>query len=302
MFGLLNINKPSGLTSRAVVNNIERLTRPFKAGHAGTLDPLATGVLIVGVGPATRLLEYVQQMPKTYRATFLFGQYSETDDIEGEVEILHNPEIPSLNDIGTCVDQFCGTILQRPPKYSALKIGGRRAYDLARRGKSVELSARPVTIHSLRIICYAYPKLKLELTCSGGTYVRSIGRDLATALGTSAVMSSLCRTAVGNFTERKSTSLQHLHPGSFVDHLLPPQLAVTTISPHTLSDEQAKDISYGRKIEVEPRENDSMRAETMAAFWDGTLIAILRRGGPNQWHPQKVFSTPGCAATPSRRL
>lgn len=302
MFGLLNINKPSGLTSRAVVSKIARLARPFKVGHAGTLDPLATGVLIVGVGPATRLLEYVQQMPKVYRATFLFGQYSATDDIEGEVEILHYPEIPSLDDIGTCIKQFCGTVLQRPPQYSALKIGGRRAYDLARRGKYVELSPRTVTIHSLQLIHYEYPKIELELVCSRGTYVRSVGRDLATALGTSAVMSSLCRTAVGNFTEPESTLLRQLHPTSIADHLLPPHFAVPTIVPHALSHEQAKEVLYGRKIVLQSQANKDVPPETIAAFLGENLVAILRRDSPTQWCPQKVFSTPDRAVTPNGKF
>src|SRR5215213_4779856 len=141
-FGLLNVNKPPGVTSREAVDRVERLVRPAKAGHAGTLDPLATGVLVICVGQATRLIRFVQRMPKRYRATFLLGYSSESDDTEREVVAIPNAVVPTRSMIDFVLPQFLGEIQQRPPAYSAIKVAGRRAYKLARRGKEVELAAR----------------------------------------------------------------------------------------------------------------------------------------------------------------
>ena len=289
MFGLLNINKPSGITSRAVVNKVERLVRPFKVGHSGTLDPIATGVLVLGVGSATRLLEYVQQMAKTYCATFLLGQSSVTEDIEGQVTVVDNAPIPSQTAVSQCLQQFKGTILQRPPQYSAIKIQGRRAYDIARSGKHVELDSREVTIHSIKLVQYNYPELELEVECSKGTYIRSIGRDLAEKLGTSAVMSALCRTAVGKFTITKSTSLSILQEELIPDNLLPPHLGVAHLYHLDLSRDQAQAVSHGRKISMKRCQTSSSHTDQVAAFCDSNLVAILRREGPFEWIPHKVF-------------
>ena len=199
MFGFLNLNKPAGVTSRDVVNQVQRLVRPEKVGHAGTLDPLATGVLVVCVGRATRLTEYVQRMPKHYSATFLFGRQSDTEDIDGQVIELADPPQPKRDQIEATLPKFLGEIQQVPPAYSALKVEGRRAYDLARRGEDVQLAARPVVIYELRIVAYEYPELRLDIVCGSGTYVRSLGRNIARTVGTQAVMSALVRTAIGNF-------------------------------------------------------------------------------------------------------
>ncbi len=149
--GLLNLNKSSGMTSRRAVDIVQRLVRPAKAGHAGTLDPLASGVLVVCVGAATRLIEYVQQMPKHYTGTFLLGRHSPTEDIEGEVTLLDNPPVPSLDAILAAACTLTGTIQQRPPDFSALKVQGRRAYDLARRGETVDLQPRTIVVHSIAV-------------------------------------------------------------------------------------------------------------------------------------------------------
>ena len=199
MFGIFNINKPAGWTSRDVVNRVQRLVRPAKAGHAGTLDPLATGVLVVCVGPATKLISYVQQQLKEYEATFILGQSSPSDDVETEICELEQPPIPTREAIEAKLPDFVGTIQQRPPLYSAIKVEGQRAYKLARGGSDMELPARPVEIYELSVTAYEYPELCLKIRCGSGTYVRSIGRDLADSLGTAAVMSALTRTAIGKF-------------------------------------------------------------------------------------------------------
>ena len=182
------------MTSRRAVDLVERLARPAKAGHAGTLDPLATGVLVVCVGAATRLIEYVQRMPKRYRATFLLGRQSPTEDIEGEVTELPDAPIPTLDEIAAAAGRFVGRIAQRPPAFSALKVAGRRAYKLARAGQPPQLAPRPVEIFAAEIKSYQYPELVMEVECGSGTYIRSLGRDLAESLGTAAVMSALVRT------------------------------------------------------------------------------------------------------------
>ena len=194
LFGLLNIDKPRGLTSRDAVNRVERLVRPAKAGHAGTLDPLATGVLVICVGQATRLIQYVQQMRKQYRATFLLGCTSESDDTERELVAIPNAIVPTLEQIDAALPQFMGDIQQRPPAHSAIKIGGKRAYKLARKGADFELAERTVTIHQINLLRYEYPELELDVECGSGTYIRSLGRDLGAASGIGGVMSALERT------------------------------------------------------------------------------------------------------------
>ncbi len=206
MFGFINVSKPSGKTSRQVVDRVVRCAAGAKAGHAGTLDPLASGVLVVAIGGATRLIHYVQQMPKRYEAVFLLGRDSPTEDIEGTVIELADSVIPTREALDHAAVELTGVIMQRPPAYSALKVAGRRAYDLARRGETVELAARPVTIHRLQITHYDYPEMRLAIECSAGTYVRTLGRDLAQRAGTLAVMSALVRTAVGVFTLADSTN------------------------------------------------------------------------------------------------
>src|SRR5262249_44412103 len=151
------------------------------------------------VGQATRLIQYVQRMPKHYRATFLLGQRSDTDDVEGEIQPSENACEPSRAALDRVLPQFVGEIAQRPPAHSAIKVAGWRAYKLARQGKAVSLAARPVVIHRLAIGRYAYPELEVEIECGSGTYVRALGRDIAASLGTAAVMATLERTAIGPF-------------------------------------------------------------------------------------------------------
>src|SRR5262245_51397499 len=167
------------MTSRDVVNRVQRLVRPAKAGHAGTLDPLAEGVLVVCIGPATRLIEYVQQMPKEYRATFLLGQRSASDDLESDVEVIADARALAREEIEAALPRFMGRVEQRPPAFSAVKVEGRRAYQLARLGNAVDLALRNVEMYQLDVERYEYPELVLSMRCSSGTYVRSVGRDLA---------------------------------------------------------------------------------------------------------------------------
>jgi len=281
--GLLNINKPTGMTSRDVVNRVQRLDRGLKAGHAGTLDPLASGVLVVGVGAATRLVAHVQAMPKRYRGTFLLGRQSPTEDIEGPITELANPSVPSLGQLRAAAQSLTGEIQQRPPAFSALKVKGRRAYDMARAGKTVELQARPVVVYRLEVEAYGYPELRLAVECGSGTYVRSLGRDLAISLGTAAVMSQLTRTAIGDFTIEQSVTLDSLRPDNWLDHLLPPLRAVERLPRVVLTDAEVARVQHGQIIPIQP--SHEVSAEIAAVNAAGQLVAILAFRGPGSWGP-----------------
>jgi tRNA pseudouridine55 synthase len=273
MFGLLNLNKPPGVTSRDVVNQVQRLVRPHKVGHAGTLDPLATGVLVVCVGPATRLMEYVQRMPKRYVGAFLLGRQSPTEDVEGEVEVLANPPIPTSEQINEALPGFLGEILQTPPAFSALKLQGRRAYELARKGAAVELAPRPVTIHELAVSSYDYPNLTLDIRCGSGTYVRSLGRDLARVLGTQAVMSALERRAIGVFRVEEAVSPAVLTAENLAAHLQPPQLALSDLPTIVLNAGEREHFRHGRTIANRFGVSSS---EAAAVDEQGQLVAVAR--------------------------
>ena len=288
--GILNLNKPAGITSRDVVNVVQCLAgRKMRVGHAGTLDPLARGVLVVSVGPATRLIEYIQQMPKTYRAEFLLGCHSDTEDTDGQVTRLETPLVPSEEEIRTVLPQFTGRILQRPPAYSALRIAGRRAYDLARKGKQIELAPREIVVYQLLLDEYNYPKLGLTIQCGSGTYVRSLGRDLAESLGTAAVMSALERTAIGRFRIEEAVDPDSLTPENWTDALLPPVMAVSHLTKLTLDDEAVRKIQDGLTI-PRPKGIDPA-ADTVAVDQTGRLIGILTGRGREQLKTKRNFPT-----------
>src|SRR5262245_23453901 len=272
MFGLLNIDKPAAVTSRDVVNRVQRLLRPLKVGHAGTLDPLATGVLIVAIGPATRLIEYVQRMPKTYQGTFLLGRTSDTEDIEGSVVEMAAATVPTRLQLDAAILRFVGAIEQRPPAYSALKVKGRRAYKVAREGGSVELLPRTVEVHALEIVRYDHPELELLVHCGSGTYVRSLGRDLAEVVGTGAVMSALRRLAVGPFKVDEAAPLADLDFPVIQTRLIPPQLAVGQLPLVAVDDNEFRMLIQGQSIVNRWNERQS---EIAAVSADGNLVAIL---------------------------
>ncbi len=174
-FGLLNLTKPAGLTSRRAVDQIAKLVRPQKAGHAGTLDPLATGVLVVCVGKATRLIELVQQQVKSYEAQFLLGRQSDTDDVTGNVTEVAVPREVTRERIEASLPAFCGRNPPSPAEFFCRSRRGSRAYDLARKGQDVELAPREVDVFRLELTRFSYPEMELTIDCGSGTYVRSIG-------------------------------------------------------------------------------------------------------------------------------
>jgi tRNA pseudouridine55 synthase len=287
MFGLLNVDKPAGITSRDAVNRVQRLVRPLKVGHAGTLDPLATGVLVVAIGPAARLIEYIQRLPKTYQGTFLLGRTSDTEDIEGTVVEMPLAPKPARAQIDAAIPRFIGQIDQRPPAYSALKISGRRAYKMARRGDTVDLAPRPVEVYDLQIIRYDYPELELLVRCGSGTYIRSLGRDLAAAVGTGAVMSALRRLAVGPFKADEALRTDKLDFSAIQSRLQSPLLAVEQLPRIALDDHELAHIIQGRSI---TDRWGTVEIEIAAVSSRGELAAILVPAGNQSLRPTKCFA------------
>jgi tRNA pseudouridine55 synthase len=314
MHGFLNIDKPSGITSHDVVAKIRRAAGQKRVGHAGTLDPAATGVLVVALGNATRLIEYVQDATtKRYLAIIRLGVTTATDDAEGE--ILATRPVPALDRaaIEQALEPLRGEIAQVPPMYSALHHQGRRLHELAREGIVVERAARPVTIERLELIECQLPLLTLDIMCSKGTYVRSLARDLGDVLGCGAHLQALRRTAVGRFvvedavplndlvgepegkqTRRqgdketgvyRSTSLSPDPPVSLSQALLPPEIAVADWPAIALSAEAAQRVRNGLALTLEqPIDGEQARAHGP----DGALLALLLRAG-SVWKPEKVF-------------
>lgn len=219
MTGFLNIDKRYGDTSTYVVNRIKRLTKTA-CGHMGTLDPLATGVLPVGLGNSTRLFEYFLEKRKTYIARFKFGATTDTLDCEGTVTV--GGRIPKAEEVIAALPQFTGAIDQIPPKFSARCLDGKRGYELARKGEEFELPAKRVEIFSFTLNAQtALDEFEFEIVCGGGTYIRSLSRDLALALGTQGYTTLLRRTASGIFTEGSAVPLEQLTPENWQDFLIP---------------------------------------------------------------------------------
>lgn len=202
-YGFLLVDKPVGITSRDVVVEVGRrlseLGCSAAVGHCGTLDPLATGLIVLAVGPATRLTSWLQSGSKRYRAVFQMGVTSESLDLETPLLDARPNELPLHASVQNACHRCTGQISQVPPKYSALRVQGKRAYELAREGKEFQLAPRDVTVHELKLVRYEWPWLEIEVLCSGGTYIRSLGDDLAQSLGTRAVMTELKRTGASGF-------------------------------------------------------------------------------------------------------
>jgi tRNA pseudouridine55 synthase len=287
MHGFLNIDKPAGPTSHDVVARVRRLAQQKRIGHAGTLDPAATGVLVVALGAATRLIEYVQDATtKRYRAVVRLGVTTTTDDAEGEV--IDTALIPPLDlaALEAVLAQFRGPILQVPPMYSALHHEGRRLHELAREGVVVERSPRPVTIERLTPLAWEAPLLTLDIICSKGTYIRALARDLGAALDCGAHLQELRRTAVGTFLVEDATPLAALEadPSIVMSCLLPPERAVADWPALDLDTTEARQVRNGLAIVRAGLEGQRARAHGP----DGRLLALLIRDG-ERWKPEKVF-------------
>jgi len=253
MFGLLNLHKPAGCTSRDVVTRVSRLVgRSVKVGHAGTLDPLATGVLVVCVGPATRLVPLIHEHQKSYEAEFLLGRRSETDDTDGQVEAVPVPEELSADRLRELLPEFTGAIQQVPPAYSAVKINGQRAYRAARQGQEFELTAREVQVSRLELNSFEHSPLRFSLSidCGTGTYIRSIGRDLARRLQTAAVMSKLVRTRVGPLHVNEAVDVDSLTRERLKDSLISPLVMLDHLQQQVLDADALKRLEFGQTVPV----------------------------------------------------
>ncbi|MBQ8884881.1 MAG: tRNA pseudouridine(55) synthase TruB [Clostridia bacterium] len=218
--GFVNADKPSGLSSSVVVNKIKRLTG-LPSGHMGTLDPLASGVLPVGVGNATRLFNYFLEKRKVYESEFTFGVDSDTLDSTGE--LVFGGSVPTAKEIEGVLSSLTGEVLQIPPKYSAKNVGGRRGYELARAGVEFELPPKKVNVYSIELLGKAQAEnvYRFRIECGGGTYIRSIARDMAAALETKAVMSALRRTKSGAFEIENAVPFEHLTAENITDYIVP---------------------------------------------------------------------------------
>lgn len=255
MQGLINLNKPAGLTSHDCVARVRRLLRLKKVGHGGTLDPSATGVLPIAVGRATRLLQFLQS-GKVYRATIRFGIQTATDDLEGEVLASNPAAWLTLDAVRPYLAKFQGTIEQIPPSYSAIHIGGKRLYELARSGIEVEIPVRTVEIHEITVLSWRsgeFPELEVAIACGGGTYIRSIARDLGEAIGTGGTLAALIRTRSSGFDLKNSITLEAIAEQLEAEIFAPllPELAVVHLPAIELPATVAKRWSQGQKIRWE---------------------------------------------------
>ncbi len=222
--GVIIVDKPKGPSSMGVVSVVRRRAGKAKTGHAGTLDPLATGVLVVCIGrPATRLVPRLMGTSKRYLATIDFSNTSETDDAEGPLHLVdwtRQTPVPQSEIENVLQTEYVGEIMQTPPAFSAMKIGGQRAYKLARQGKKVEMKSRPIQIYEIKIVSYEWPTLVLDIHCGKGTYIRSLARDVGQSLGGGGYLSALQRTAVGDFTIQQSTPLDDVPDPVEQHHLI----------------------------------------------------------------------------------
>lgn len=253
-FGFFNVNKPSGLVSSTVVNKLKWLTG-VPCGHMGTLDPLANGVLPVGVGNATRLFDYFLEKEKEYIAEFTFGVDSDTLDSTGN--LVYGGHVPNEREITSVLPSFFGDIMQVPPKYSAKNVNGRRGYDLARAGIDFELPPKKVHIYGMELLGKSADKentYRIKIRCGGGTYIRSLARDIATALETKAVMSSLCRTQSGCFLlpEAIDFSVFESDPSiAALEELIIPTERVLPFEDLLLTEKQSEKLYNGQRVAVD---------------------------------------------------
>lgn len=246
--GFLVIDKPAGITSRDAVDMVHAWFPRHKLGHAGTLDPAATGVLVIGVGSAaTRLIEYVQDQEKVYQTTIRLGGTSTTDDAEGEITSNANSTPPEEETLKTTLQQFTGPISQTPPAFSAAKVQGERAHTKARRGEDVILKPRQVTVYEIRWIRYQFPDLELEIRCSKGTYIRSIARDLGEALRMGGYVQQLRRTRIGSLTCDQTIPLT-ASPEAAQQALLPLQVAGSHLHRCDVSIEDGIRLQQGQPL------------------------------------------------------
>lgn len=271
--GVLNIDKPGGMTSHDVINRIRRLTGIRRIGHAGTLDPLATGVLLLCIGRTTRLVEYLVGHDKVYEVTVRLGQTTNTYDAEGEVVVERPFTHLTTAQIEQALSPFRGPIQQKPPIYSAIKKDGQPLYKLARAGVEVDVPARAVTIHALDILDIALPEVRLRVACSSGTYIRSLAHDLGQALGCGGLVTALRRTAVGGFGVTDAIQLADLTVNNWQEYLLTGNTAVAHLPRLDLTADQTAALKNGQRP---PRQASQPQSPLLRAYDDtGQFVGIV---------------------------
>lgn len=289
--GVIVVDKPVGLTSHDVVQIIRRGTGIRRAGHTGTLDPRASGVLVVLVGPAVRLSEYVSASDKRYQATIELGGSTETYDAEGTVKRESDEPVDvSEEEFTELLNGYIGEIEQVPPPFSAVKMKGKKAYELAREGEEVELEPRMINVYNLEVLEWALPEVVIDVYCSSGTYVRSLAHDLGEALGIGAHLMGLRRTKSGQFTLRDAVSLRRLRDsfeaGDWAQFLIPASEALGDWPTLNLTADQLEKVRNGHRIPVE----DDSTGWARALSEQGDLVALVEVDEDTQeWQPRKVF-------------
>ena len=248
LHGVLVVNKPAGITSHDVIYRLRKITGMQRIGHTGTLDPFATGVLLIAIGKATRLVEYAHGFSKQYVAEATLGATSTTDDLTGEITRAKEYEPPSKEKIEEVLSSFIGTIDQIPPMYSAIKVRGTKLYKYARSGTTIERAARRVTITNIELIDYTFPFITLSITCESGTYIRSLIRDIGDILLNKAYVSKLHRTSIGPFSDKKSVELEGLTIKEIMASLRPLDVLVSLLPSETISTQENIDIVQGKPI------------------------------------------------------
>ncbi len=293
--GVLVIDKPTGMTSHDVVNVIRRGTNIRRVGHTGTLDPRASGVLVVLVGPAVRLSEYISASDKRYQAIIRMGTATDTYDAEGAFTREEVPVDVTEEQFEAELKKFEGEVEQKPPAYSAIKVDGRKAYEMARKGEEVELEPRMIQVHHLEILEWATPEVVVDVHCSSGTYVRSLANDLGEVLGCGAYLVGLRRTKNGRFSLRDATPLRKLkesfETGDWYKHLIPAAESLADWPSVVLSPDDVETIRHGQRVKVENEHPDKEMVRGISEADE--LVALMKRvegeDGDMEWQPKKVF-------------
>ena len=283
MDGFLFVDKPSGPTSFDVVRQVRRALGGEKTGHAGTLDPLASGLLVCALGSATRLLPYLPSEPKRYAFGMRFGIETDTLDSEGAM-VAQGGHTPGREELQATLGRFTGVVRQTPPKFSAVKVNGERAYDLARKHLEFEIAEREVTVFSLVLVSYdgANAGAALEVVCSGGTYVRSLVQDIAHALGTLAYASFIRRLAIGPFTVDNAITMDSAK--DLREHIMPVKQALSSLPSVMVNLSQCETLEKGRSVKLDTTE------QTVIAYTEnGDVAAVLKKNDEGMYHPEKVF-------------
>ena len=296
--GILVLDKPKNVTSMEMVRLAKRVTRVKRVGHAGTLDPIATGVLPICFGQATRLMEFMVDGRKIYKAEFTLGAATDTYDADGTQTHTGDASSVTREDVEAKLGDFLGAILQRPPMYSALKHEGQRLYELARAGVEVEREEREVVVHDIELLDWAPPKLTLRVECGRGFYMRTLADDLGESLGCYAHLSELERARSGEFSIEDSVSAEELgqveDEEAWRDLLLPPDAALRGLETLSVDSAAERHIRDGRSITLPATSTYAKHLEARRAYsTDGRFLAVVRFNRPDSsWQPERVFNLP----------